>query len=287
MVVLALSVLCSSILFVIFKLYDKYNIQTLYAIIVNYLVACMVGLWLYQGPVRVPQLLHTSWAWGPLILGVLFVVIFTLMAKTAQVVGVSVASLATKISLVIPVVGGVLLYQEQLSAFQVIGIFLALCAVYLASLKQEVLTLKKRNILLPVSIFLGSGIIDTIMKYFEKNHLTSEDVPLFSAMIFGAAALSGCIFVGIQTLKKPFQISTKDIIGGIILGIPNYFSVFFMIRALQYKGLSSAVVFTLNHTSIIVLTTLLGIFLFKEKISFNNWIGLALALLSIVLVALF
>lgn len=287
MIVLAFSILSTSILFVIFKLYQRFHIQTLYAIIVNYGVACAVGLWLYEGSVPIYRFFHTSWFWGPVALGILFVTIFNLMAKTAQVAGVSVASVATKMSLVIPVVFGVMFYQEKLSISQITGIFLALGAVYLASLKEKNFTLTKKDLLLPLLVFLGSGIIDIGMKYFEEHHLTPADVPLFSAMIFGFAALAGCIFVGIKTFKHPLQVKVIDIAGGIALGIPNYFSIFFLIRALQYKEFHSSIIFTLNHVSVVILTTLLGILLFREKVSPKNWVGLVLALLSIVLVSLF
>src|SRR6056297_3863476 len=137
MIYLALSVLSSTLIFVAFKLFDVYKIQTLYAIITNYVVACTVGFFLYDGPVGISDLTNKSWFIGPILLGVLFIVIFNLMAKTAQVSGVSVASVATKMSLAIPVVMGMLLYGEQLSALQIIGIVLALVAVYLASVKVK------------------------------------------------------------------------------------------------------------------------------------------------------
>ena len=137
MLYLALSVLSSTWIFVVFKLYDVYKVQTLIAIIVNYFTACSVGLLLYDQPLEIQQILGASWIWGPIFMGVLFITIFNLMAKTSQVAGVSVASVATKMSLVIPVLLGVLLYREQLSAFETIGILLALAAVYLVSGKGK------------------------------------------------------------------------------------------------------------------------------------------------------
>ena len=112
MIYLLLSVLSSTLIFVIFKLFDVYRVQTLYAIITNYVVACSVGLFLYEGTIQVEEMVNTSWFWGPVALGLLFIVIFNLMAKTAQVAGVSVASVATKMSLAIPVIFGVILYQR-------------------------------------------------------------------------------------------------------------------------------------------------------------------------------
>ncbi|WP_318345375.1 EamA family transporter [Flagellimonas baculiformis] len=287
MIDLALSVLSSTLIFVAFKLFGVYKVQTLYAIITNYVVACLVGLFLYEGNVDVAQLASTSWYWGPIALGVLFITIFNLMAKSTQVSGVTVTSVATKMSLVIPVVVGVLIYKEELSLLQIIGIVLALLAVYLSSQKEKGITINRRELLLPLLVFLGSGIIDASIKYFEEEHLTDPEIPIFSSLVFGCAALTGLVFIGIKSFKTPLRVNFKNILGGIALGVPNYFSIFFLIRALRSDMLNSAAVFTLNNVAIVMLSTILGILLFKERLRPKNWGGVALAILSIILVALF
>jgi len=287
MVYLILSVLSSTLIFVVFKLFDVFKIQTLYAIITNYVVACVVGFFLYDGPVGVSDFTNKPWLIGPILLGILFIVIFNLMARTAQVSGVSVASVATKMSLAIPVVMGVLLYGEHLSALQIIGIALALVAVYLASIKEKSIKINRKALILPLLVFLGSGVTDTSIQYFEEIHLTDQEIPVFSSMIFGFAALTGFIFVGVKTVKTPLKINLKNIVGGIALGVPNYFSIYFLIRALRSDILSSAAIFTLNNVAIVMCSTLFGILLFKERLSPKNWGGVALAILSIILVALF
>ncbi len=284
---LALSVLCSSLIFVIFKMFDVFKVQTLYAIITNYVVACMVGMLLYDGNIDFNEITSKSWFWGTMALGVFFILVFNLMAKASQVAGVSVASVATKMSLVMPVIFGVVFYRETLSVFQIIGILLALAAVYLASMKEKSIGLSKKTLLLPLLVFLGSGIIDICMKYFQENHLDAKEVAIFSSMVFGFAALTGFVFIGIKAVKQPLKTNFKNIMGGIVLGVPNYFSIFFLIRALQNEGFDSAAIFTLNNVAIVMLSTLLGILIFKEKLSLKNWGGIALAIVSIMLVALF
>ncbi len=284
---LALSVLSSTWIFVVFKLYDVYKVQTLVAIIINYITACSVGFFLYQGPVSIDDIMNTSWVWGPFALGILFITIFNLMAKTAQISGVSVASVATKMSLVIPVVIGLFIYGEHLSFLQIMGILLALAAVYFASLKEKGITINRKDLILPLLVFLGSGAIDASIKYFEEKHLTDQEIPIFSSMVFGCAALSGLIYIGIGGKKQNLKINFKNVMGGIALGIPNYFSIYFLIRALRNTIWSSAAVFTLNNVTIVMLSTLLGILLFKERLSLKNWGGVVLAIISIVLVALF
>ncbi len=287
MIALSLSVLSSTWIFVVFKLYDVYKVQTLVAIIVNYITACLVGLTLYKGTLNVSEIIGSSWIWGPVFMGVLFITIFNLMAKTSQVAGVSVASVATKMSLVIPVLLGMLLYNERLSFIEVAGIVLALTAVYLVSAKGKGLHVDRKHLILPFLVFLGSGVIDASIKYFEEVHLSDQEIPIFSSMIFGFAALSGLFFIAFKSNKSEMKLNLKNILGGVALGIPNYFSIYFLIQALRSDLLSSAAVFTINNVAIVMLSTLVGILLFKEKLSAKNWGGVAIAILSIILVALF
>lgn len=284
---LALSVLCSSLIFVIFKLYEIYKIETIYAIIANYVVACSVGLFFYSGEVKPMEIAEKPWFLGTLLLGVLFIVVFNLMAKTSQAVGVSVASVATKMSLVIPVVFGVLVYKESLGFLKIIGIVLALGAVYFTSIKKKEINIKRASLILPLLVFLGSGIIDTSIKYVQETQIKEEEFPLFSATVFAAAAFAGFFLILFKAIKNPLRINLKNVLGGIALGVPNYFSIFYLLRALQNPSLNSASVFTINNVAIVMLSTLLGIILFKEQISMKNWGGIVLAIISILLVAVF
>jgi len=282
------SILFSSLIFVVFKLFDTYNVSTFHAIIVNYVTALGTGILLYEGAVKPAEVLSQSWVTGALFLGILFIIIFNFMARTSQRLGVSVASIATKMSLVIPVVAGILLYSERLNGAQVCGIVLALAAVYLASLRENHRPASHdlRVLYLPLVVFIGSGVIDTSIKYMQETAVSSVEYPLFSAAIFGFAALTG---TGVLLLKQPGdlkRIRRKNLLGGIALGIPNYFSVFFLLKALQYKGLNSASVFTINNVSIVMLTTLLGILLFRERLTWKNWMGVVLSIASIVLVSI-
>jgi len=284
---LALSICFSSLIFVIFKLYEVYKIETVYAITTNYVVACIVGLYFYSGEVNPAEIIHQPWFLGTLLLGFLFIIVFNLMARTSQRVGVSVASVATKMSLVIPVIFGVLVYKENLGLIKVIGILLALAAVYFASIKEKQVSIKRSTLILPILVFLGSGIIDTSIKYIQEVHIKENEFPLFSAAVFAAAAFAGIVFIGIRTFKTSFKVNLRNILGGIALGVPNYFSIYYLLRALQNPSLNSASVFTINNVAIVMLSTLLGIILFREQISLKNWSGIALAIISIILVAIF
>jgi len=284
---LALSILCSSLIFVIFKYFTVYKIETLYAIIINYVIACLCGLLFYKGDVSIFDVPEREWFLGTIVLGVLFIVVFNLAAATAQKLGVSVASVAMKMSLVIPVIVGVAVYNEELGAIKILGIILALVAVYFASFKEKSLEVKSTALLLPFLVFLGSGIIDAAIKYMQEVHIAEAEFPLFSSTVFSAAGSTGIAFILIKSFKRPIRFNFKNVIGGIALGVPNYFSIYFLMRALENDNLNSASIFTINNVAIVMFSTLLGILLFREKISLKNWGGIVLAVISILLVALF
>ena len=87
-------------------------------------------------------------------------------------------------------------------------------------------------------------------------------------------------------INKDFSFHLKTILGGIVLGLVNFGSLYFLIKALQLDGWSSATVFTLNNVGIVMLSTLVGKFFFKEQLLPKNWAGIALAIVSIFMITL-
>jgi len=280
---LALSILFTSVLFIIFKTYKKYEIDTFQAIVVNYFVAFSLGYFISDKELNVLQIPNQSWFIGALILGFLFIAIFNVLALTAQKSGVGVAAVASKMSVVIPILFAVLVYQEELGVLKLIGIILALAAVVLVSIKRKI-EFEKISYILPLLLFLGSGMIDTTLKYIERTFVTHSDTKLFTASIFLIAGIMGIITLLIKSKGSIHRLKFKNFVAGIVLGIPNYFSIYFLIKALQTPTLESSTIFTLNNVSVVMLTTLLGLLIFKEKLIKRNWLGIFLALLSIILV---
>ena len=286
MIYLLLSILSASVIFVIFKMFQKYKVNTLQAIIINYFFACMVGYFGYIQEADLTMVPSKLWFPGTLILGALFISVFNLAAITTQKSGLSVVSVATKMSVAIPVFFGIILYDESTGILKVTGILLALIAVYLTSIKTSTgIKIKKENLIFPLLVFLGSGIIDTTIKYLETTYVAEDEVALFSTSIFAIAGMIGIVILIGQAAMGKLRITGKNILGGIILGIPNYFSIYFLVMALRSEGFESSTVFTINNVAIVLFSTLLGIILFKEHLIKKNWIGILLAIISILLVA--
>ena len=288
MTYLLISIIASTLIFVIFKLFATYNINTLQAIVVNYGVACSCGIIGYENSIEISKIPQYDWFYYTLGLGALFIIVFNLMAITTQRSGLSVVSVATKMAVVIPIIFGLWYYKESLGLFKGIGIILALVAVYLASVKKtENVRISKKNLIFPLLVFLGSGLIDTSLNYLQNDFIQDKTLlALFSATIFAAAGSIGVCVLMVQHIRGVFHFEIKNIIGGIVLGIPNYFSIYFLVKALRSDLFDSSGIFTVNNVAIVILSTLLGIAFFKEKLSLKNWIGIVLAIISIVLVTL-
>ncbi|WP_299248309.1 EamA family transporter [uncultured Aquimarina sp.] len=285
MIYLLLSIFASSWILITFKLFAKYNIDTQQAIIVNYVIACISGLVAYTEPIDIISITKSSWFYGTIALGFIFILVFNFMAITTQKNGLSVAAVASKMSVAIPVIFGIIVYNESTGALKIIGIIIALIAVYMTSMKTVGgIAIKKENLIYPLLVFLGGGIIDTSLKFMETNYVAKMDVPIFSATIFSFAAILGIFTLAYKATRGTLKINVKNIIAGICLGIPNYFSIYFLIQALRNENIDSSTVFIINNVAVLLVSTFAGILFFKEKLLLKNWIGIVLAIMSILFV---
>jgi len=281
---LVLSILISSLLFVIFKLFDVFKINTLQAIVVNYAIALSFGLVTSETSVSIIEIPKQSWFLGAFCLGFLFISIFNIMGITAQRNGLSVASVAGKMSVVIPIIFGIIVYNEGVGFVKVIGILMALIAVYLSSAKSDENPVKFKNLLFPLLLFIGSGVLDTGLKYVETTSVSTGEEPMFLATIFGCAFVLGVFVVITQMINGKFQFQWKNILGGIVLGVPNYYSMEFLLKAFK-TDIESSTLFTINNVGVVILTTVFALLFFKEKLIKKNWVGILLAVISILLVS--
>lgn len=284
MIYLILSITASLLIVVIFKLLQKFEVNTFQTIVVNYMVAFSFGIAANQSPMGVTDVLEAKWFLGSILVGAMFIGLFTLMAWTTQKNGLSVVSVASKMSVIIPILFGILLYQESIGYQKIIGIILALVSVYLVSVKSKTSVNFKKNLLLPILLFFGSGISDTYINYLQNTAISEANIPLFSACVFGFAGIIGIIILTIKKYRNETQLDPKSIWGGLVLGLANYASLYYIIKSLQVPHMESSTFFTLNNVAIVMSSTLIGLWMFKEYLTRKNWIGIGMALIAIYLV---
>lgn len=278
-------ILLNTLIFTLFKLFPRYGIDALQAITVNYSVCVITGVVVSgNNPFQI-NTLGEPWLSSALILGVLLIVLFNLLSYSTKVEGVTVTTITNKLSIVIPVIFSYILYNEEIGPLKIAGIILAVPAVVLSVYKKGALQINK--LWLPLIIFISSGFMDTFIKYVQHFQLPDKnDQALFTIVGFAVAAVLGSIAVLYRGLAKKVSLTTKSVIAGVFLGIPNYFSIYYFIRLFDSGVMQSSAIVPVNNIGIIVTTTIVAILFFKEKATKYRLSGLILSVISIILIAI-
>lgn len=288
MIYLILSIIASSFLVLAFKYFEKYKIDNFHAAVVNYIVASTMGFLLNLDGIGIQEIYKQEWIFIAIILGVIFICMINIIALTTQRNGVSVATVATKTSLIIPVSLAVLLYGDQINIFKVAGIILALLSVFMVSKKVQTPNTTedlRKEYLLPGILFITSGITDSLINFAQAKYVRPFDFGSFISTLFAVAASIGIIVVLYQVFVQHKKFQLKSIVGGVILGIINYGTLFFLMKTLENKSFESSAIFPVNNMGIVIFSAICALILFKEKISKTNWIGIFISILAIALIA--
>jgi drug/metabolite transporter (DMT)-like permease len=277
---LLLSIFTAAANFLWFKLYERWQVNTLVAVAANYPL-CVALAWL-TGDVDLGSFAFSHpWLPAAIIIGFLYVALFVLIGQSAQTLGVNITAVASKMSFVIPMAAAHLYLDIPYTATEALALLLALAAIYWQSAVQPNHTASKAlSWLLPLLIFLGGGLADSLLQFTESKQLPVYQQSLFIMTLFGTAGFFGWSAVGLQLMQKQLSIKTKDLLAGALLGLTNFTTVFALLRAFG-SGLPAAYVFPMLNVGIILLTALAAALLFGEKPKGKQWWGLAAALLAI------
>ena len=283
---LILVILIFNFMLMLMKLFKRYNVDNLQAIIVNYFTAGLMGMILMEGEWSFGGILKSDWIYYAFAVGLLFILTFNLLATATQTVGLAVATVANKMSVVIPIAAAFILYHDVPTLVKITGILLALLGIYLTSTDKGKLSFDRKYLWLVVVIFVGQGIADMLFNHARFNYVPNDQRMLFFMVIFFAAGLLGLLFSALKLAKGGSAFKLKNVIWGIALGVPNYYTLEFFFKALNNSYLDSSQVYPIINMGIVVLSSFLGLFLFREKLTKTNWIGILLAVFAIALLSL-
>jgi drug/metabolite transporter (DMT)-like permease len=285
------SIILTSWLTLSFKVVERYNIPVFQAIVFNYITCVITGSFVNGSFLVNSSTFGESWFKWSLLMGLMFVSIFNLVGFCAQKIGVSVTSVANKLSLVIPFVFSIYLYQEPAPFLKISGVLIALVAVVLTCMPSSTgmepsgHPFKLQNLWLPVVLFTSSGLLDTVIKYVEQTELNDSNKNAYLISSFGVAAVLGVIGLLFLLISGKTKFDKRSVLAGIMIGVPNYFSIWCLVQVLKdYEGNSSAI-FPINNMGIVLFSTVAAWFLFKEHLSKINWLGILLSIAAIALIA--
>ena len=290
MVYLILAILCSTGVFVAMRLFERFKLDNHQALMWNYVFATCTGFLMCKQFDTPAQLVGEQWFYLSLITGFWFIFTYVLMTASTQRSGVTVTSLSSKLSVVLPTLAGVFLFGEELNIWsttgklKVLGIVLALVALVLVVVgKGQIDKTHKTNWLLPILIFFGTGTGDILMKLTEQRN-QGDNMSFMIAFIYAIALLFGILLVAYDLIRGKSKWQWKSALGGIGLGIINFFSTYSVYHAMRY--FDNVVLFPVYNIGVVSVTALTGWLLFKEKLTWKNYLGLAIAIIAVILITL-
>jgi drug/metabolite transporter (DMT)-like permease len=285
MIYLLLAIVGSGLIPVLFRGFADWRINVFWAIPINYLTCVIAGSIWGGHPLALSTLASKPWLWLAMLQGGILAINFFLLAYTAQRVGVSVAALASRLSVAIPSILAFLFYGDSFNAAKLAGLAAALLSLYLctASTEKSATTRPLALKLLPLLVFLTFGRYFIVIKYAQAHYLSEASFHdyVMAGFLFGfLTALAICSARRLLVLK---QFRLVHVAAGLILGVVNYAAVYTLIKALALEGWESSQLYPMYSVGVVAVSTGLAMLLFNEKLSNIRKVGLVVGVIAVVL----
>ena len=139
--------------------------------------------------------------------------------------------------------------------------------------------------MLPFVLFIGSGLLDALINHVQQSFVTEQNNNAYLVTGFFSAAFLGSLLLLYKLIKKQMVFAWKNLLAGVLIGIPNYFSIWCLVRFLKSSPWQSSASIPVNNMGIVLFSSLVAWLLFKEKLSWINWMGILLSLVAIYFIA--
>lgn len=276
MIYLIISILASVSVSVLLKIAKRNQIAIAQAVAFNYPTAIVLSL-IFLNPSLSTFEFTGSW-YLYAILGVLLPSVFIVMGIATQTAGIVKADTAQRLSLIFTLIIAFFFWNETATTPKIIGIILALIAlILLLNKKTKKPQADNRSFWILPIVWLGYGVVDLIFKLISKTSVAGFGTNLTVSFMIAAVLIFG--YLGYK--KTKFKL--RSLWGGILLGILNFTNIYTYIKAHQVMSENPSIVFTGMNIGVIALGTLIGLFMFNEKLNKYNYAGIVLAILAVMI----
>jgi drug/metabolite transporter (DMT)-like permease len=273
-----LSVICSVTVGIFLKVAKRFQLNIFQIITFNYFSALLLTYFTYQPELTfkektIPYTLFLG-------LAILLPIVFLIQAKSIKEVGIVKTDIAQRLSLFIPLTASYFLFNETFSQLKIIGFIVGFSAIFFTLNKKS--ESKSDNWVYPLLVLLGFGIIDILFKKVAVFKDFSFTTSLF--IIFCGAFIISILFLIGKILIQKEKLESKNVLWGLALGILNFGNILFYLKAHKALSENPSTVFAGMNMGVIILGSLAGILLFKEKMTKWNYLGILLAIISIIFI---
>ncbi|MFY7728967.1 MAG: EamA/RhaT family transporter [Flavobacterium sp.] len=282
MLYLLLSIFCSVSVGIIFKIAAKNTRRNSQMILSNYMVALLLCYTFFAPE---PHLKQYTAHWPELTaLMVLLPSIFLFLALSVKYVGIVKTDAAQRLSLFIPILAAWFIFHENFNSWKLMGLAVGFPALLLILSKKDESQGQKNAWMYPTIVLLGFGLVDTL---FKKVAIL-PDVPYTTSLfiVFTGALIITAGGVIYEVTFKAKKIKAINFAYGLLIGIFNFGNILFYLKAHKEFAENPSTVFAAMNMGVIITGSLAGMFLFKEKLTIKNYIGIALALVAVVFITI-
>lgn len=221
---------------------------------------------------------YNSVLWGLLVGGIagfFFFYSFFYYQKSVKENGIGLSGTFSKLGILIPMIVSIFIWDEYPSGIQWLGIVLSLLSIVIVNLSVE--SLQKfsvnKTILL---LFLLGGLAEFSNKIYQQYALSQyKDVFLF------AVFLSAFLISFFHAQKKQTKWTLREVLTGFAVGVPNLFSSYFLILALN--TVPASIAFPTFSAGSIVFINIGGFLIFQEKVTTKNKLAIGLVVIALIL----
>jgi len=294
-VYLLLAILSSSSIAMIFKVTEGKSFNRLTVTTFNYLSAFLIALAMIaiERPILGPGggsldevmvkgngvfSLTSSAVWGlslGLVAGLFFFLSFVFYQKSVKESGASLSGAFGKLGILIPMLLSLLVWKEYPETLQWIGIALAIFSIILVN--NPFGSARKNFKTALIMLFITGGLAEFMNKLFQ-NYTVGGYKNIFLFSVFANAFIISAIFL--KKSGKP--VMKSEVFMGLIVGLPNLFSSFFLIMALE--EMKGSVAFPIYSACSVVVISLGSMLIFGEKLKKLEMLSLGMVLISLIII---
>lgn len=282
MLYILLSILCSVSVGILLKITKRYSLNIVQIIGWNYLTALLLAYFIYQPNIEISP--SNASIYLLLVLSILLPSVFFIQNISIQQVGIARTDVAQRLSLFIPILAAYFIFDESFSTYKIIGIVIGFLAIVLTLAKKSETKQQNNYWHYPLLVLLGFGCIDTLFKKLAS----TQEIPFTTGLFFiffGALLIVISVFA-FQKIRQNKKFHWENCYWGIGIGIINFGNILFYLKAHKALTDQPTTVFASMNMGVIILGSLAGTLLFKEKLSKWNFFGIVLAIIAVLFITI-
>ena len=275
MIYLILAILCSAGVSIFMRASEKYCQGHYGILLMNYVVCVLAGLILTgRGLTQTDgKGMPVTIVFG-VVTGLLYCGSFILLQWNVRKNGVILSSTFMKLGVIVPAVLAVVWFGERPGWNQGLGFILAITAILMIHLEKGKIRTEKAYTIGLLLLLLGGGLGDSMAKFYD----VYGNPGLGSFFLMLSFLVSG-IISGILVFRGREKITKYEVLFGVLIGIPNYFSARFLLWALA--DIPAVITYPTYSIAAMALIGAVGVLMFREKLTKRQWGAYLLVILAV------